>query len=223
MMGHVPSPAPPAPIELVARDLHYAHPARPTLLSGASLRVALGENVAIVGPSGSGKTTLLALLGGLLRPRQGSVRVAGVALEDPRDNVAWVLQSVNVLPDRTALDNVSAGAFADGLSRASAEVLGRDTLGAVGLAALAERPVRVLSGGELQRVVIARALASSRRFVLADEPTGQLDRATTDAVVDALLTTGAGRRGLVVVTHDPTVAARCHRTYLLRDGRLEDA
>lgn len=186
------------------------------VLAGADLAVEQGETVAILGPSGSGKSTLLSVLGGLVRPTGGVVRVDGAA-GGLRDVSAWVLQTVNVLPERSVLDNVVLGGLTRGLTRASAVAEAAARLDAVGLGERLDDPVRVLSGGEVQRVVIARALASGRPFILADEPTGQLDRATSDVVLDALFTT-AGGAAVVVVTHDPEVAARCGRVARIDDG-----
>jgi putative ABC transport system ATP-binding protein/lipoprotein-releasing system ATP-binding protein len=206
-------------MRLTARNLWFGYDSR-TILAGVNLEVATGEAVAILGPSGVGKTTLLAMLGGMLRPRSGRV-----AVDDrlaPRDWVGWVLQTVNVLPHRTALDNAALGAAADGVGFRAARRFAAELLGQVGLASVASVPARQLSGGELQRVVIARGLASDRPFLLADEPTGQLDRATTELVTDTLVA-ARDRRGVVVATHDAAVAARCNRVYCLVDGRLADA
>lgn len=209
-------------MQLTATDLHYRYARNlPDVLAGAQLEVPMGRTVAIAGPSGSGKTTLLALLGGLLRPRQGQVRVEGGHVETPAENVAWVLQTVNVLSDRSVLDNAALGAFGDGANLGSARERARESLDQVGLGPLVDRPIRTLSGGETQRVVIARALCSLRPFILADEPTGQLDRRTTDGVLESLLTDTHGK-GVVIVTHDPTVASRCDRTLYLADGVLMD-
>jgi len=225
-------------VRLVARDVvvRYRGGDR-DVLDGASFEVRRGEAVAILGPSGSGKSTLLGVLGGLVRPTSGTVVVdrdrgapgpgaaaaaaAGRALR-PADVSAWVLQTTNVLPERSALDNVAVAARTQGLSGPQARRHAAQRLADVGLAERAHACARVLSGGEVQRVVIARALASGRPFVLADEPTGQLDRSTSAAVLDALLTTSA-EAGVVVVTHDPEVAERCDRTVRIRDGRAERA
>ncbi len=194
------------------------------MLVGVDLTVEQGESVAILGPSGSGKSTLLSVLGGLVRPTAGSAR----AEEDDgaprplRIVTSWVLQTVNVLPERSVLDNVVVAGLTCGLPRAQARADAIDRLESVGLGDRLGDPARLLSGGEVQRVVIARALASARPFVLADEPTGQLDRATSDIVLDALFTT-AGGAGVVVVTHDPLVAARCDRTTRIDNGVLAPA
>lgn len=200
---------------------HRYGPRDPWVLDGVDLTVVPGETVAVMGPSGSGKTTLLALLGGLLPVQSGQVRI----LDDddnassPGDRVAWVLQTVNVLPDRTVVDNVALGGFSARLARADATGRARQWLDTVGLAERADDPVRVLSGGEIQRVVIARALASQRPLLLADEPTGQLDAATTETVLSVLFDR-THHRSVVVVTHDPEVAGRCDRVLRLRNGAL---
>lgn len=203
-----------------AVDVRFPRLARP-VLAGVSLSVEQGETLAVVGPSGSGKSTLLSVLGGLVRPSSGTVRVDG-GRRDVRDVSAWVLQTVNVLPERTALENVALGALTRGLRTREARWAARERLESVGLADLVHSPARLLSGGELQRVVIARALASGRPFLLADEPTGQLDRSTSLLVLDALFTSAAGA-GVVVVTHDPEVAARCGRAVRIDDGRVSAA
>jgi putative ABC transport system ATP-binding protein/lipoprotein-releasing system ATP-binding protein len=188
-----------------------------TILKGIDLSVAVGESVAILGPSGVGKTTLLSLLGGMQKPESGAIDVDGDS--DTSRWVAWTLQTANVLPYRTALDNTALGALADGRNRREAILIAHKCLRDVGLSSVVGETTRRLSGGELQRVVIARGLASTRPFLLADEPTGQLDRATTDLVAECLLATKTDR-GVVIVTHDVTVAERCDRVYRLIDGQL---
>ena len=205
--------------------MRYPGAAR-AVLDGADFEVAMGEHVAILGPSGSGKSTLLSVLGGLVVPVAGNVGVqhedgrsgAGTAVS-VREVTSWVLQTTNVLPERSALDNVAVAALTQGLSRPRALEVAARHLADVGLAALAHTPARKLSGGEVQRVVIARALASRRPFILADEPTGQLDRATSDVVLDALFSSAAGS-GVVVVTHDQAVADRCMRVVRIQDAAV---
>jgi ABC-type lipoprotein export system ATPase subunit len=188
------------------------------LANGIDLDVTLGEAVAVIGPSGSGKSTLLALLGGLLAPQDGTVAVEPLH-QPPQGHTSWVLQTMNVLRDRSVIDNVSLGAMADHLPAGQRRNRAQDALQRVGLESRSNDSVRLLSGGEVQRVVIARALASSSRFILADEPTGHLDRRNTERVIEALLDLRADR-GLLIVTHDEAVSARCDRVYALRDGRL---
>lgn len=206
-------------MRLTGEDLWFRYGSR-TILSGVSLSVTVGQAVAILGPSGVGKTTLLSLLGGMLRPQSGRVVVDGDS--HPGEWVAWALQTVNVLGHRSVLDNTMLGALADGVNRRDAYRIAMEKLGQVGLLGLESTPARKLSGGELQRVVIARGLASRRPFILADEPTGQLDTTTTDVVVDCLLATRT-ERGILVVTHDQAVADRCDRVYHLVDGHLTEA
>lgn len=209
---------------LSVTDLGFAYPHRPPVLADVTFEVPGGSSLAIVGPSGTGKTTLLALLGGLLLPSSGG---AAVVLDDGERRAvgplaSWVLQTVNVLPDRTVADNVALGAYSSGVGRRAALALVEPALAEVGLAGYARRPVRTLSGGEVQRVVIARALVSDRPVVLADEPTGQLDPRTTTDVASALLAAGRDRI-VVIVTHDPAVAALCSHVLRLDSGHLEAA
>jgi ABC-type lipoprotein export system ATPase subunit len=216
-------------VRLVVAGAEVAFPGRPTpVLTGADLCLRSGETVAVLGPSGSGKSTLLSLLGGLQRPTAGRAYATdddGSELPDPLETLtAWILQTTNALPERSALDNVAVSAQAAGRRRGEALRLARAALGQVGLADHADRPARLLSGGELQRVATARAVVSSRPFILADEPTGQLDHTTSDAVLDVLFggvrSTVEEPAGIAVVTHDPQVAARCDRVVRIDDGQV---
>jgi len=189
------------------------------VLAGVSFEIPAGTSAAIVGPSGSGKTTLLSLMGHLLPIQSGAIAAvdAGGGEHSLADTASWVLQTVSLLSDRTAADNVAVGAYSDGASRAEARNRAREYLAAVGLAGRETDAARILSGGEAQRVAIARALASRRPIILADEPTGQLDARTSATVLEAMI--GAhGERTVVIVTHDPEVAARCDLVLELRDG-----
>ncbi len=205
-------------MRLVVEDLRHAYSRQgEPVLRGVDLEVPSGRSCAVTGPSGSGKTTLLALIGGLLHRQQGRIVVwehDGTERAAP-DVVSWVLQTVSLLPERSAADNVALGAFSAGATRATATHRAAQYLAAVGLRERASEPARVLSGGEAQRVAVARALASERPIILADEPTGQLDASTSALVVEALVAHG---RTLVVATHDPEVAARCDTVVELRDG-----
>lgn len=224
-------------MRLIARDVTVRFPGKDApVLDGAALEVSTGETVAILGPSGSGKSTLLSVLGGLLRPDAGTVEVVpdgndpvGVAGSLPASATSWILQTTNVLPERTAEHNVAVAAALAGTAWAESLTRARDALALVGLADRSTARVKVLSGGEVQRVVTARALVAGRPFVLADEPTGQLDHATTEVVLDALFAAVRAHRGvdacptatgLVVVTHDPAVARRCDRSVRIDDGRV---
>jgi putative ABC transport system ATP-binding protein/lipoprotein-releasing system ATP-binding protein len=211
-------------MRLTARDVSYTYPRGDhQVLAGASFDIPAGTSAAIVGPSGSGKTTLLSLMGHLLPIQRGSIAaVDDAGVERPlSDTASWVLQTVSLLPDRTAADNVAVGAYSDGADRAEARVRAVESLRAVGLAGHEGDPARILSGGEAQRVAIARALASHRPIILADEPTGQLDARTSSTVLDAMI--GAhGQRTVVIVTHDPAVAERCDVVLELRDGVIHE-
>jgi predicted ABC-type transport system involved in lysophospholipase L1 biosynthesis ATPase subunit len=192
------------------------------VLEAVTLRVELGETIAVEGPSGSGKTTLLAIAGGLLQPSAGCAYVGddGAALP-PRGWCSWVLQTTSALGRRTSLDNAALGALALGADVTSAHRLAREALDAVGLLPRMGTEARHLSGGELQRLCIARALASGQPFLIADEPTGQLDQRTAHDVADALFGALEHRAcGMLVATHDPMIARRCQRVVRIVDGRL---
>jgi ABC-type lipoprotein export system ATPase subunit len=213
------------PLTLTAVSHHYGRETAPVLRE-VTLEFPDGASIAIVGPSGSGKSTLLAIAGLLLEPSSGAVSIDGLPVRSSRrppatlraELFAWVFQTVNVLGGRSALDNAMLGLLARGCSRSSARRDAAAALEAVGLGALATRTARSLSGGELQRVCIARAIAVRPRFLLADEPTGQLDAATTSQVVDALIESRPAGTTLIVVTHDEAVAARCERRIRLGGG-----
>ena len=178
---------------------------------------AFGTLVALWGPSGSGKSTLLSLIGLLMAPTSGTVTVAGQpawtsGAETRRlraSMFAWVLQNSACLESRAALDNVAMGPLAEGLRRSEATRRGLQALEIVGLSERAASKAVELSGGELQRMTVARALAQDKRIVLADEPTGQLDAKSSATVADALRALSAAGRCVIVATHDPAVSDRC--------------
>jgi putative ABC transport system ATP-binding protein len=198
------------------------------VLRGVSLEIAAGETVAVVGPSGSGKSTLVMVLGGLERSSAGRVRVAGHDLallgEDAlarlrRTEIGIVFQGFHLLPTMTALENVAIPLELAG--RRDAFAAAADGLAAVGLGhRLGHYPAQ-LSGGEQQRVAIARGFAAGPKLLLADEPTGNLDGATGRLVIDCLFEHRA-RHGttLVLITHDESLAERCGRRVRLADGRI---
>jgi len=196
---------------------------------GVTLTVTQGELVAVVGPSGSGKTTLLHLMAALDRPTSGVVRVAGQvigALSDRRvsglraHRLGVVFQQFFLLESLSALDNVAAGLLYQGVAGAERRRLARQSLERVGLGhRLGHRPT-ALSGGERQRVAIARALVGNPQVVLADEPTGNLDSATSANLVTLLQALNRQGVTLVVVTHDQDVAGAMSRQVELRDGQV---
>ena len=194
-----------------------------------SVSIASGVFAAIIGASGSGKTTLLHLVGALDRPSSGQVRVAGLdlaAMSDAertrfrRTRVGFVFQFFNLLPTLTAVENVALPAELAGESVRKARTRAEGLLERVQLGARKHHRPSALSGGEMQRVAIARALMMDPPLIVADEPTGNLDSKTGHAVLDLLCNTVGAERTLVLVTHDPSVAARAHRTLTMSDGQL---
>jgi lipoprotein-releasing system ATP-binding protein len=212
----------------------YATPAEPLrVLDGVSFTLRRGENLAILGPSGSGKSTLLSILGTLEPPTSGSVRLAG---EDPfaldeaalagfrRQNVGFVFQDHHLLPQCTVLENVLVPFLADGAATHDDQRRASDLLERVGLGQrLTHRPAE-LSGGERQRVAIARAMVREPTLLLADEPTGNLDRTTARSIAELLLGLQAERNTmLIVVTHSAALAESLERRMELEAGRLVPA
>jgi ABC-type lipoprotein export system ATPase subunit len=195
-------------------------------LDDVSLRLAPGELVALTGRSGSGKSTLLNLIGALDRPDAGTISVDGQALGGDGDayraeTVGFVFQFHNLIPVLSASENVQVPMIGRGRSRSKRAERADELLGEVGLAARATAFPPTLSGGERQRVAIARALANDPELLLADEPTGALDSATSEQIV-SLLARLRETRGMTIllVTNDGAVAGRADRTVELRDGRL---
>ncbi len=196
------------------------------VLHAVSLSAAVGESLALVGPSGSGKSTLLHLLGTLEKPTAGQIAIGGQdpnALSEPElarfrnEQIGFIFQSHHLLPQYSALDNTLVPTLA--FPQESRANRARDLLTAVGLAQrLKHRPAE-LSGGECQRVAVARALINRPGLLLCDEPTGSLDRQTATTVADLLFTLHRSEDTvLVIATHDPELAERCDRRFALREG-----
>ena len=209
----------------------YRSHGRQTVLDGVNLSVAAGEVVAIVGASGSGKTTLLHLLGGLDTPDEGDIEVAGknwrrlsaaAAAEWRNQQVGFVFQLHWLLPEFSAVENAAMPLLIRRWPKDKALAAADARLHAMGLAAHRDKTPDKLSGGERQRVAVARALVGRPRCLLADEPTGNLDRRNAEVVFGELLTASreAGN-ALIVVTHDERLAAQADRTLVLEDGRFD--
>lgn len=221
------------PAALSCRDLHrtFATPAGPlAVLAGVDLEVGRGEVAAVLGPSGSGKTTLLHLLAGLDRPTAGEIWWEDIAIHERRprdlaearaDRIGLVFQDPHLLPELTALGNVTV----PGRIRGRAfEERGRELLEAVGLSARADARPATLSGGERQRVAVARALYADPPLILADEPTGSLDRASARSVFELLVRLARSSGcAVLMVTHDEGLVADVDARHHLVDGRLRRA
>jgi putative ABC transport system ATP-binding protein len=212
---------------LSARDVTVVRGGR-TILDGVTLTAEPGERVAVVGPSGAGKSTLLAALAGLERPDSGTVHLGQSEIRGPDaiQRFGIVLQGYGLLSLLTAAENVELALQARRVPSARVRAAAAGLLAAVGLAARADHLVEELSGGEQQRVAVARALVTDPEVVLADEPTAELDAVARGLILDLLLDAGrsgsAAGRTLLIATHDPEVASRCDRTVKVSAGHIVD-
>jgi putative ABC transport system ATP-binding protein len=207
-------------------------PAAVTAVSDVNLSVEGGEVVLLLGPSGSGKTTLLSMVGGLLHPTKGSVHIAGKAIAGaPRElarirlqNIGFVFQTFNLLPGFSATENVALPLRLMGVSGGAAKRRAQELLGALGLGSRLSASPRVLSGGEKQRVSLARALVADPLVLLADEPTASLDtQRGREAMTVLRSSVRRGRQACLVVTHDTRLVDFADRVLRIEDGRIRDA
>ena len=215
------------------RDLTRSFPGPPEVqaLKAVNLVIDRGDYVSITGPSGSGKSTMLNILGLLDRPTVGEYRIDGVVTgtlsEDERaavraQRIGFVFQAFHLMPRRTVLDNVLMPMLYSGIPRAEREDRARATLARVGLAHRVGYLPTTLSGGERQRVAVARAVVSRPSILLADEPTGNLDQRTSGEVMELFDELRSDGLTLIVITHDPGVAARAERQVRITDGRVTE-
>lgn len=207
---------------LVVDDVSYVV-GRP-LVDHVTVTFRPGRLTALSGPSGSGKTTLVSLAGGLLEPTSGEISHAGRPMwngtGDPRAEVAYVLQVYGLVPILSALENVAVALRARGVAPREADKRAEAALEALHIADLADRQVDELSGGQLQRVALARGLAPRSRILFADEPTSELDEANRGIVMGLLRERADDGAIVVVATHDPVVAELCDDRYVMEDGVL---
>ncbi len=205
---------------------------RLVVLKGVSIHIKEGEFVAIMGPSGSGKSTLMNIIGLLDTPSEGSYVLAGQEVSSLTENkqaevrsrrIGFVFQSFNLLPRMDALRQVMQPLLYQGVHRKESEIRAREALSAVGLAERMDHKPSELSGGQQQRVAIARALVTNPAIILADEPTGALDSKTGQEVMDILTDLNQHGKTIIMVTHEPKVAAFAHRTIHIEDGLIQTA
>lgn len=198
-------------------------------LRGVSFEVPLGDYISIMGTSGSGKSTLLNLLGCLDRPTHGNYLLGGEDVSLMTDDqladiratrLGFIFQSYNLLPALTVIENIQVPLYYSGLVNAETRERCHELAKLVGLDTRLEHRPAELSGGQQQRVAIARSLINNPQFILADEPTGNLDTATTHEILDLLAALNEEGRTIIMVTHEPEVAQRTRRSIVLRDGQI---
>ena len=224
---HSPSATQVAAIRFDGVDFSYK---KRTVLSGVSFQLFPGESAAIMGPSGAGKSTIFSLAAGFQRVASGSVSINGQDLTKPSSKraaqirateVGIVFQAGHLLPELSAAENVALPAIANGLSYAEAVHRAEAILASLNLTENSTRPISQYSGGEQQRIAVARALINDPTLILADEPTGALDPDNRDSVVELLYSLPRERdKALLLVTHDPEVARHADRLFTLHDGAL---
>ena len=213
-------------------DVVKEYPSTPPVraLAGVTFDIGEGELSAIVGPSGSGKSTLLHIMGTLDRPTSGEVTVAGHRISKLSDadlsglrsrHIGFVFQQFHLLNGYTALDNVADGALYTGASLTQRRERAYDALTKVGLAHRVDHEANKLSGGERQRVAVARAILGDPSIILADEPTGNLDSKSSEAVVELIQDLNQAGATIVVITHNPEIAELFPRSIGIRDGQIE--
>ena len=227
--------SPDGPSIIVGESVHKTYDTgrvKVEALRGIDISVVQGEMVAVMGPSGCGKTTLLNCLSGLDEVDSGVIRIGGTDLAQMSDNektryratnMGYIFQSYNLLPVLTALENAELPLLVSGTKASEARVKARTALDMVGLAEWESHYPSELSGGQQQRVTIARALVNQPEIVWADEPTGNLDSANSDEIMDLLsLLNKENRQTFMLVTHSDAVAARAHRIINMLDGQIID-
>jgi putative ABC transport system ATP-binding protein len=218
-------------ISLQSVSKHFRHRGKPVAaLANVTLQIGKGDFVAIIGPSGSGKSTFLHLVGGMLSPTEGKVRVENESLYDltsdqrsalRKKKIGFVFQTFNLVPYLTALENVQVPLVLAGLSDEEQKRRAESLLGRVGLSDRLDHKPSELSVGQQQRVALARMLANDPALILADEPTGNLDPETSASIMDFLVELNGEGRTIIMVTHDLRVAARAKRALKLVNGSIQ--
>ena len=218
------STARPLPIVRASRLSRTFHAGTQAVVAvhGATFEIGAGDRIAIVGPSGSGKSTLAHLIAGLDAPTTGTLEWPAIGARPALrpGPVAIVFQAPSLIPALDVSENVALPQLLQGVEPAAAAATAMDALARLELTSLAKKLPDELSGGQAQRVAVARAIAGGHRLLVADEPTGQLDQATGAIVIDSLLTATGDDAALVVITHDPAVAAHLERQWAMHGGGL---